>query len=182
MFKKKDQELLSEAYNSVLNEGKSSEGYNLRVSLPSVKETLSSNGYRFYTVGGGHSKYFNNDRSMSIEIWDSEDTYMQNAYATIVRYSKDGQPIAFDGVIIAPKGASNLSQELGKGNAAKHGELVNARPWKTVKDIKALGYDIINPDTPEDLIYVIGKDKRQSQNRGQGPIKKYSDPFTGRPM
>lgn len=182
MFKKKDQDLLAEAYSCVLNEGKGLEKFNLRTNLPSVEKMLFDYGYKFYTTGGGTSKYFNNDRSMSIEIYEHPDSYRPNAYATIVRYSKDEQPIAFDGVIVAPKGAESLSRELGKGSAERAGALVNARPWKTVEDIKALGYNVISPDTPEELIVMISKDARQSQNQGRGPIKKYLDPFTGRPM
>lgn len=170
MFEKKDLNLLAKAYDQILNEGKGHEEYNLRVNLPAVKKMLFDYGYKYYTTGGGTSKHFNNDRSMCIEIYKHPDSYRQNAYATIVRCSEDEQPIAFDGVIVDPKGAESLSKELGKGSAARVGTLVSARPWKTVEDIKALGYNVINPDTPEELITAISKDARQAQNRGRGPI------------
>jgi len=147
-----------------LNEGKGNERFNLKVGLPGVEKMLNDYGYRFYTTGGGTSKYFNNDRSMSVEIYTHDDSYRQNAFATIVRYSKAGQPIAFDGVIVDPKGAGNI-QNLGKGTYARSGPLVNARPWKTVEDIKALGYNVIDPPGDE-LISIIGKDARQSRNKG----------------
>ena len=174
---KNDIEHLAEAYSCVLNEGRGHEKFNLRVNLPSVEKMLFDSGYKFYTTGGGSSKYFNNDRSMSIEVYKHPDSYRQNAFATIIRYSKDGQPIAFDGVIVDPKGANSLTQQLGKGHGATnwggakaetHEVELNARPWKTVEDIKALGYNVIDPGTPEELVGIIGKDARQSKNQGRG--------------